>query len=329
MAVTSDYQNLYVANQGNSSVVHFTIAGDGSLTQKDSITSATTPVFLAVNQANTYLYVVSGTSSATLTAYSLTSGTIGTAASTVALNLGSVSASYGGDTIIPTGVFALANNEAVYVSAYDQSAYNPGQSTPSLANPGWVFGFNVGTGGTLTATSGSPFKAGIRPSALAADPTNRFLYVTDFTSSELIAYSIQAGYNLNFLLNGPFKTGGEPQALAVDPRGVYIYVANSLDNTVTAYLINLGSGTPTVVSTTTGNGSNGTDAQPVALLVDPSLGRFVYTANRLGNSVSGFQLNPNSGALSSTIATPYPAGYQPSAIASVPHGSHSVQSITP
>ena len=61
MAVTSDYANLYVANQGNNSVVHFTIADNGVLTQKDSITLAATPVSLAVNSAGTYLYVVSGT----------------------------------------------------------------------------------------------------------------------------------------------------------------------------------------------------------------------------------------------------------------------------
>src|ERR1700691_5133281 len=33
MAVTSDYYNLYVANQGNKSVVHFSIADTGVLTQ--------------------------------------------------------------------------------------------------------------------------------------------------------------------------------------------------------------------------------------------------------------------------------------------------------
>jgi hypothetical protein len=66
-----------------------------------------------------------------------------------------------GDILVPTGVNVLANNGAVYVSAYDQSAYNPG-CTPvatcitSTANPGWVFGYTVGTGGTLTSSSGQP-----------------------------------------------------------------------------------------------------------------------------------------------------------------------------
>ena len=64
LATTSDYFNLYVANQGNNSVVHFSLSDHGILTKKDSITLASAPTSIAVNSAGTYLYVVSGTSSA-------------------------------------------------------------------------------------------------------------------------------------------------------------------------------------------------------------------------------------------------------------------------
>ena len=47
MATTSDYANLYVANSDNDTVVHFTIAGDGSLAQKDTITLAATCLALS------------------------------------------------------------------------------------------------------------------------------------------------------------------------------------------------------------------------------------------------------------------------------------------
>ena len=247
MAVSSDYANLYAANQGNNSVVHFSLASNGVLSNKDTVTTATAPVALAVNPANTYLYVISGTNSATLTAYSLSSGAIGSAAATVPLSLSSVSASFAGDTLIPTGVNVLANGGGVFVTAYDQSAYNPGGSVTSNANPGWVFGFTVGSGGTLTPATGSPWKAGIKPTALVSDPTNRFVYVTDFASNEMIGYTIQSGDVLDFMVNGPFKTGNEPSAIAIDPRGLYIYVANSLDSTVSAYVISLSTGTPSGV----------------------------------------------------------------------------------
>ena len=329
MTVTSDFANLYAANQGNDSVVHFAVSGSGVLTQKDAVTTATPPVAVATNSANTYLFVASGTSSATLTAYSLSSGTIGSAAATVPLTLGSVSSSFAADTIIPTGVNVLANGDAVYVTAYDQSAYNPGGSVSSIANPGWVFGFTIGSGGALTPAAGSPWKAGIKPTALASDPTNRFVYVTDFASNELIGYTVQSGSVLDFMVNGPFKTGNEPSGIAIDPRGLYIYVSNALDSSVTAYVISLSTGTPSAAVNTTGSSINATDTQPEAILVDPAIGRFVYTANHLGNSVSGFVLNATTGTIKPTLSTPYPTGDAPTALASVPHGNHSTESVTP
>jgi 6-phosphogluconolactonase (cycloisomerase 2 family) len=325
MAATSDYANLYVVNQGSNNVVHFALSGSGVLTQKDVVTTSTTPVSVAVNTAGTYLYVISGPNPSVLTEYSLSSGAIGPVVTQEALTL----QSFSGDTIVPTGITVLANNNAVYVTAYDRSAYNPGGSTTSNANPGWIFGYTVGTGGALAASANSPYKAGVKPSAIASDPTNRFVYATDFASNQLIGYTIQSGSVLNFLINGPFATGNEPNSIAIDPRGKYIYIANSLASTVSAYAIDLSTGTPAAAVNVTGSQLNSTDAQPVSVTVDAALGRFVYTANQLGNSISGFRLDPNSGALSATQATPYPSGDLPSAVLTVPHGNHSLETVNP
>jgi 6-phosphogluconolactonase (cycloisomerase 2 family) len=328
MAVSANYANIYVANQADSSLVHFTLALDGTPTQKDVVTLAAKPVSLAVNAAGTYLYAASGPGGGTLTAYSIgTDGAIGSVVFETALSL----PTNPNDVIVPTAVTVLANNSAVYVTAYDQAAYNPGCPTcvTSSAHPGWVFGYTVGSGGLLTPASNSPFQAGVKPSAIAADPTNRFVYVTDFASNQMIGFSVQSGNFLNFLINGPFKTGNEPSAIVIDPRGKYIYVANSLDNSVSAYTIDLATGTPSIAAAATGSTGNGTGTQPVSILVDPALGRFVYTANFLDNSISGFRLDPNAGSLTTTQATPYPSGAKPTAIVAVPHGNHSLQVVGP
>ncbi|MGA8670564.1 MAG: beta-propeller fold lactonase family protein [Terracidiphilus sp.] len=330
MAVSSDYTNLYVANAGNNTVVHFEIAPNGVLTAKDTVTLSDPPVSLAVSTAGTYLYVVSGTTSATLTEYALSSGAIGSATTQIALQIPGFTT----DAVVPTGVTVLANNSvvqgnAVYATVYDQSAYNPGGTTTSTAHPGWVFGFTIGSGGALAPASGSPYQAGVKPSALVSDPTDRFVYVTDFASNQLIGYGIQSGSALHFLINGPFRTGNEPQAVTIDPRGKYMYVANALDSSVSAYLIDLTTGTPSAAVNPTGSAINSTDTEPLALAVDPALGRFVYTANYLGNSVSGFRLDPNAGNLTPTQATPYPSDQKPTAIAIGPHGNHSTQTVTP
>ena len=325
MAVTLDYNNLYVANAGNNSVVHFSVASSGVLTSKDNVTLTSTPVSLAVNPSGSYLYAVSGTSSATLTEYSLSSGAIGSATATIPLTV----PGYPTDTIVPTGVVVLANGNAVYVTAYDKSAYNPLGTTTSNANPGWLFGFTIGSSGALTPVTASPFQAGVKPSAVATDPRSRFVFVTDFASNGLIGYIVTTGNSLDFMLNDPFKTGNEPSALTIDPRGTFIYVANSLDSTVSAYAISLPTGTPsTVVSATSGAG-NTTDTEPQAIIVEPSLGRYVYTANNGGNDLTGFRLNPSSGALTTAEAVPYPTGVKPTALVAVPHGNHAIEVVTP
>lgn len=326
MTTTANFYHLYVANQGNKSVVHFSIDLTGMLTQKESVTLAAAPVALAVNSANNYLYVVSGTTSATLTEYPIdTNGVIGSATSTVSLTIPGFST----DTIVPTGVTVLANNSAVYVTAYDKSAYNPGGTTTSNANPGWVFGYAVGSSGALTVVSGSPYQAGVKPSAITTDPTSRFVFTTDYASNELIGYVVLANNGLNFMVNGPFKTGDEPTSITMDPRGIYIYLTNALDSSVSAYSVSLATGTPSTVVNATASAGNATDTEPVSIVVDPALGRFVYTANYLGNSVSGFRLNPETGALSTLQATPYPTGVYPSALVATPHGNHSTQSVSP
>jgi 6-phosphogluconolactonase (cycloisomerase 2 family) len=326
MAVTSDYANLYVANKGNNTIVHFAIGLHGDLTTKDTITLSGAPVALATNTAGTYLYVVSSGSTAMLTEYALSSGTIGAVTAQETLSL----SDYAGDTIIPTGIAVLVNTstvsgDAVYVTAYDQSAYNPGGNTTSTAHSGWVFGYTIGTSGALTTTTSSPYEAGIKPSAIVAEPTNRYLYITDYASNDIVGYGIASGNKLNYLTNGPYKTSNEPSAIAIDPRGSFLYVSNSLDSNVNAYSITLDTGTPTVSSSLS---SNPTDTQPVAIAVDPALGRFVYTANYLGNSVSGFRLNSTSGVLSQAQGTPYSTGSEPTALIIIPHGNHAVQEIT-
>lgn len=326
VAVTTDatYANLYVANAGSSNVVHFEIAGNGVLTQKETLATATPPVALAVSENGKYLYVLTGTSTATLTEYPLTSGTIGAAITTVPL----VVPGYTGDSMVPTAITVLANNSVVYATAYDLSAYNPGGVVTSTANPGWVFGFAIGSGGTLTPTTNSPYEAGVKPAGIVATPVNQYVYVTDFASNDLIGYQIQGTGVLNYLINGPFATANEPNDVAIDPRGIFMYLSDSLSDVISAYSISTQNGTPSTLSVSSA-GTAATDTYPVGIGVDPALGRFVYTANQLGNTISGFRLNPTNGAVIETVSTPYPTGSNPTALTIIPHGNHSLEAVYP
>src|SRR5207248_3243355 len=73
----------------------------------------------------------------------------------------------------PTGKFLFAGND-----------------TFPTTQPGSVSVFSIDSAtGTITAVPGSPFAAGIGLTIVAADPSGKFLYVTD-SSPELLVFSV-------------------------------------------------------------------------------------------------------------------------------------------
>ena len=339
-AVTSpNGNNLYVANRDDNSIVQFAIGTDGKLyPQQTCNTPGAAPVSLAINSAGTLLYVADFYSPVTpggpvyspanpgpgaLVVFPITpsSGSIGggncTAVTQTFVDVNSKvqTAPYVPVGYSPTGVNALANGNSVFVASQD----GPPSATSTL---GEVDDFNVDSGGTLSNVTRYP--TGTAPSALASDPTNRFLYVTDSRQNQLITYTILSTGVLNPSLNPPVVTGTFPVSVTVDPRGFYVYVSNYNAASVSAYAIGA-TGTPSAIS---GAGTFATGAGPSCVLIEPALGRFVYTANFIDNTVSGLELNPNTGALTANQNSPYLAAGQPTCAAAIPHGNHATQAVS-
>ena len=66
-------------------------------------------------------------------------------------------------------------------------------------------------------------------------------------------------------------------------------------------------------------GTYATGLQPVAMGIDPSTNHFLYTANFLANTVSGFELSATDGSLLDSQFSPYATNSQPVAVAAIPH----------
>lgn len=319
-AVSSDNANLFVVNRDDNNIVQFVIGNDGKLYPYNTVnTPGVFPLAIAANASNlvvvdTYQPLPSCSNAApcsgSVAVFPLTAGTksVPVAIGAPAVNSG-ISSNYWpltlaaspADVIVPTGVNLLAPGGFVYVTAYDSSV---------VPNVGYIFGFSVGSGGVLTPLAGSPFSAGTRPSAIASDAAGKFVYVTDYTANDVLGFSVASGL-LTPLAGNPFQTGTAPTAIVVDPSFGFAYVANSTDSTITAYSINSGA-LKTVGTYTTG-------LQPVAIGIDPSTNHFLYTANFLGNNVSGFELSQTAGTLLDTQDSPFPSNSQPTAIAAIPH----------
>lgn len=326
-AISSDYQNLFVVNHDDNTIVQFAIGSDGKLYPNNTVnTPGIFPLAIATSTSNAFVVdtyqplplcspaepCTGSISVIPLVAPSAspvpcaTTVCLGTPANNTAVNgaywpLTLPSAP--NDIIVPTAVNVLASGAYVYVTAYDSS-------TPSPV--GYVFGFSVGTGGVLTPlNSGTPFPAGTQPSAIASDATGSYLYVTDTSKSNVRGFSVGSGGALTALNGSPYPTGSQPSAVVVDPSYPFAYVTNSQDSTLTAYSMSGG--------VLTSIGTFATGLQPVAIGIDPSTNHFLYTANFLAGNVSGFELSQAQGTLLVSQNSPYGTNAQPVAVAAVPH----------
>ena len=347
-AVSTDFQNLYVVNKDDNTIVQFVIGIDGKLyPQNTTNTPGIFPTAVAASASNLFVLdtyqplttcSTASPCSGSVAVYPIlaASGSSGASGSIVDGTLQAntpinacngldyvpltLPGSASGDIVQPTAlnIPGSTGNAGLMIAAYDVTA-----------NAGYIYGFSIGTMScpnnpapyqtipTLTPLTGSPFAAGIQPSGIASDPTGSFVYVTDKTAGTVLGYAVQSG-TLTPLTNGAgggnsFAAGAQPSALVVDTNGKFMYVTNFLDANVTAYSINAGALTKI--------DSYATGLQPVALGIDPSHNHYLYTINFLGNSVSGFQVNPTDGSLINTQSSPYRANSLPTAVAAIPHNT--------
>jgi 6-phosphogluconolactonase len=351
-AVGTNYANLYVVNEDDNNVVQFAIGNDGKLYPQNTVnTPGVFPMGVAVTSsrmfvADTYQQLPTCSPaepcSGSVAVFPLSSsGAPGTP-----VNNPQVDAAYWPltlpcdptDVLTPSAITADSSGKYVFITAYDVTAEADNTADPVVSSPcdvsgagsaptGYVFGFAVNSAGALSTIPGSPFVvaargqngAGVQPSALAITPDGQYLYVTDQFAAGVYAYNLASGNGaLSQLSGSPFAAGNQPAAITVDPTGAYAYVANSLDNTISAYSLDNGA--------LSEFGTFAVSTQPIAVLVDPATGHFVYGAGYLGGTISGYQLIPGSSpTLYVTQQSPYTSNAQPTAMAGIPHNTAAVK----
>jgi 6-phosphogluconolactonase len=215
-------------------------------------------------------------------------------------------------------------------------AYVLDQETPTTPKA-TVLGFsqNLTTGaltpipGTVITTDSTGktvatgYGAGTTPSAIAEDPSARFVYITDEATNQLFGNLVANNGSLTPMTNGPFATGIFPVGLTIDPRGKFLYVANFSSNTVGAYAIDVASGNPVGTSPA----STSVDTAPTCVTIEPALGIYAYSSNNLASTVSAMKLDPHNGGLSQVQNTPFPSSGLPTCAVAVANGSHPTQII--
>ncbi len=153
----------------------------------------------------------------------------------------------------------------------------------------------------------------------AVDPSGRFAYAVGATSNTISAYTINATTGqLTQVSGSPWATGELPQSITIDPSGKFVYVANQTSNNISAYTINGDTGALTPVPSSPFPAGD----DPGSVAIDPT-GRFAY-ANNLddspGGDVSGYTINPTTGALTLMPGSPFLVGSGAFGLAIAPSG---------
>lgn len=329
-------QYLYVANHGSNNVAEFVIGTDGQLSTAHTYTTpGSDPVSLSMNAAGTFLFVLdyygpgfsdTNPGPGVLVVYPINAdGSLGTAVANAGLSYTPVQCFPGGVAVAPNGSYVyVSNTNSVVITTSGPSTSTPPATPATCPTQGTVSGFTVSSSGALTPAPGSPFPAGATPLGIAVDVTSRFLYVADSSQNQLIVYNILTGGTLNPLVNGPFTTGTFPVGITIDPRDEYLYVTNYNAQSISEYSISQSTGLPSALAT---SGWSTGDPGPTCVVVDPSLGRYVFASLSLFNAVSAAQLDPNTGELTGVQNSPYQVVGKATCVAAVPHGNHATQFV--
>jgi len=208
--------------------------------------------------------------------------------------------------VSPSGRFAYALNQTdKTLSAYLANSFNGALLSAGAA---------VGTG-----TSSVP---AVLPNAVAVDPSNQYVYITDGSANSISGFTINSsnaaltciGNNAGTCPAAPLVsglTGASALTITKSAPSEYLF-ATSADGHVYAYTIIAG-------GALSPSGSSATGAGPVAIAATPGTGAFVYVVNATDATVSGYA--NNSGVLSSTGAAVTTSGTSPAAIAINPAGT--------
>jgi 6-phosphogluconolactonase len=327
--------NLYVVNHDDSSVGEYSIGTDGKIFLQNTYNvTGSMATAIAIDAAGKFLYVtftyqVGPNGQQLYSPASPGPGGVTIFPINADGSLGTPSTLKVGNN--PVGIVVSrppAGGTAVFAYVLDQE----------VAPKATVLGFSQNlTTGALTPTPGTVittdstgktvatgYGAGTTPSAIAEDPSARFVYITDEATNQLYGNLVANNGSLVPMTNGPFATGIFPVGLTIDPRGKFLYVANFSSNTVGAYAIDVASGTPVG---SVGSASTSVDTAPMCVTVEPALGIYLYSANNLASTVSALQLDPHNGGLSQVQNTPFPSSGLPTCAVAVANGSHPTQII--
>lgn len=186
---------------------------------------------------------------------------------------------------------------------------------------GAIYVFQIGSGGVLTAATGSPFAVPFEPMNLATDGQGKYLYAingtyTTHTGTAIAAYAIGSGGNLTPVTGSPFiypmwEVRGEPTGqYLIGTSGSSAFYSGSDDDHLYVFAITQSGTSAGAIAPVSGSPFT-TTYSPFTIAVQPnSSGNLIYsfgfndTATAF-NPIEGYEITAGTGALTAVSGSPF------------------------
>jgi 6-phosphogluconolactonase (cycloisomerase 2 family) len=178
---------VYVANIGDGTISGYTIGTDGNLTPINGspFTTGGEPSTVGVDTAGGFLYA-SLESPGAIAAFSI--------------------GAEGALTPVPGSPFSVGENVlSLAVDSHGGFVYATAETNPYFTNG--VFAYSIGSSGSLTLITESPFKTGHEPFGITVDQNGKFVYVCNSMSNTVWGYHIESTGGLRKIFGDPFPVG--------------------------------------------------------------------------------------------------------------------------
>jgi 6-phosphogluconolactonase len=140
---------------------------------------------------------------------------------------------------------------------------------------------------------------GPHPHFVGTDPENHFLFVPDLGSDQVIIYKLDSEKcSLKPHDAGGCPPGSGPRHLVFHPNGQFAYVVNEMKITVTAFRYDPAAGTLKEIQTIESlpQKDKKLPSSAAEIYIHPS-GRFLYASTRNDDTITTFEVNPETGRL--------------------------------
>jgi 6-phosphogluconolactonase (cycloisomerase 2 family) len=223
-------------------------------------------------------------------------------------------------TINPDGglriVQAIASGQATpaqtagtpFVSPSNKFVYNLTGVNGSQS----IWGYKIGSNGTLTQIAGSPF-ASTGATSLAFIPNGKFAYAVDWTPNSETYSEYVEEFSVNTSTGaltsiGTVFSGQDTVDVVVNAKGTFAYVVNIMSQSISTFSINPTTGLLTAI---TGSPVSVPGAPVVDLL--SANGKYLFSVNFASShqtgSISVFTVNAKTGALTLLSNNLFPSGW--------------------